>query len=133
MKVYCPTCGSGTHYTMTKPKFCSLCGEAFSALSKTAAKRVFKANPQNPMATIQEEVEEEEFRMPDINELDVDIQASRSFEVASLKDLAGTAKDEQRDGYVREADPTYSAESLAEDFLRDAGSASRTHEQTQET
>ena len=37
------------------------------------------------------------------------------------------------DGYVREADPTYSAESLAEDFQRDAGSSSRTNEQTQET
>jgi hypothetical protein len=34
MKVYCSTCGSGTNYTMTKPKFCSSCGGAFSALAK---------------------------------------------------------------------------------------------------
>jgi hypothetical protein len=133
MKVYCPTCGSGTDYSLKKPKFCAGCGEAFSALNKTPAKRVFKADPHNPVATIQEEVEEEEFEMPDMNGLDVDIRAGRLFNVMSLKDLAGTDKGGYDDGYVREADPTYSVESLAEDFLRDAGSASRTHEQTPET
>ena len=123
MRVYCPTCGSGTDYSLKKPKFCAGCGEAFSALNKTPAKRVFKADPRNPVATIQEEVEEEEFEMPDMNGLDVDIRAGRSFNVMSLKDLAGTDKGGYDDGYVREADPTYSAESLAEDFLRDAGSS----------
>jgi len=132
MKVYCPTCGSGTEYSLKKPKFCAGCGEAFSALNKTPAKRVFKTDPQNPMATVQEEVEEEEFEMPDMDKLDVDIEASKSFQVTSLKDLAGTNLG-GHDGYVREADPTYSAESLAEDFRRDAGSSSRTNEQTQET
>ena len=129
MKVYCPTCGSGTNYTITKPKFCAGCGEAFSALNTTPAKRIFKTDPGNPIATIQEEVDEEEFEIPNMDELDVDIQVSRSFQVTSLKDLSMGQK-QQSDGYVREADPTYSTESLAEDFLRDAGSASRTHEQT---
>ena len=132
MKVYCPTCGSGTSYAATKPKFCSSCGEAFSALNKTPAKRVFKADPRNPVATIQEEVEEEEFEMPDMNKLDIDINASRSFNVISLKDLAGSDREGGGDGYIREADPTYSKESIAEDFMRDAGS-SRNHEQAQET
>jgi|TARA_R110002020_G_scaffold475427_1_gene709967 hypothetical protein len=133
MKVYCPTCGSGTNYTITKPKFCAGCGEAFSALNTTPAKRIFRSDPQNPIATIQEEVEEEQFQMPNLDKLDIDIQSSKSFKVETLKDLAGTNIDGHNDGYVREADPTYSAESLAEDFLRDAGSASRNHEQTQET
>ena len=133
MKVYCPTCGSGTDYSLKKPKFCAGCGEAFSALNKTPAKRVFKTDPHNPVATIQEEVEEEEFEMPNIDRLDVEINASKSFKVTSFKDLAGTDLDGNDDGYVREADPTYSAESLAEDFQRDAGSSSRTNEQTQET
>ena len=132
MKVYCPTCGSGTSYTATKPKFCSSCGETFSSLSKTPAKRVFKADPQNPIATIQEEVEEEEFEMPNMDKLDIDINASRLFNVTSLKDLAGSDQEGISDGYVREADSTYSKESLAEDFMRDAGS-SRNHEQAQET
>ena len=133
MKVYCPTCGSGTDYSLKKPKFCAGCGEAFSALNKTPAKRVFKTDPHNPVAPIQEEVEEEEFEMPDMNWLDVDIRAGRSFNVVPLEKLAGTGLEGHNDGYVREADPTYSAESLAEDFQRDAGSSSRTNEQTQET
>ena len=65
MKVYCPTCGSGTAYTMSKPKFCSSCGEAFSALNKIPAKRVFRADPRNNAATIQEEVQEEEVQTAD--------------------------------------------------------------------
>tara|TARA_R110002020_G_scaffold279330_2_gene495072 strand:- start:1071 stop:1469 length:399 start_codon:yes stop_codon:yes gene_type:complete len=132
MKVYCPTCGSGTEYSLKKPKFCAGCGEAFSALNKTAPKRVFKTDPQNPVATIQEEVEEEEFEMPNMDKLDVDIRASRLFNVMSLKDLA-VGEEQQNDGYVREADPTYSKASFTEDFRRDAGSSSRNHEQTQET
>ena len=131
MKVYCSTCGSGTNYTMTKPKFCSSCGGSFSALAKTPPKRVFKANPQNPIATVQEEVEEEEFEMPNIDKLEIDINASRSFGIVSLKDLA-VGEAQQNDGYVRETDPTYSKKSFAEDFRRDAGS-SRDHEPTQET
>tara|TARA_R110002020_G_scaffold417632_1_gene626803 strand:- start:1267 stop:1569 length:303 start_codon:yes stop_codon:yes gene_type:complete len=100
-------------------------------LAKTPAKRVFKANPQNPTVTIQEEVEEEEFEMPNIDKLEVDINASRSFGIVSLKDLA-VGETQQNDGYVRETDPTYSKESFSEDFRKDAGS-SRNHESTQET
>ena len=132
MKVYCPTCGSGTGYAATKPKFCSSCGEAFSALNKTPAKRVFKTDPRNPVAMIREEVEEEEFEMPNMDKLHIDINASRSFNVTSLKDLAGSDQEGVSDGYIREADLTYSKESFAEDFMRDAGS-SRNHEQAQET
>ena len=133
MKVYCPTCGSGTNYAMTKPKFCSSCGEAFSALNKAPAKRVFRADPRNPSATVQEEVKEEEFEMPNIDKLHVDISASKTFNIMPLKDLTNTNSEGLNDGYVRETDSTYSTESLAEDFLRDAGSSSRTNEQTQET
>ena len=132
MKIYCPTCGGGTNYAAVKPKFCSSCGEAFSALNKAPTKRVFKADPKNPVATIQEEVEEEVFEMPSINELDMDINTSRSFDITSFKDLAGSDKGLAGDGYIREADPTYSKESFAEDFMRDAGS-SRNHEQAQKT
>jgi hypothetical protein len=132
MKVYCPTCGSGTEYSLKKPQFCAGCGEAFSALNKTPAKRVFKTDPKNPIATIQEEVKEEEFEMPNIDKLDIDIRASRSFNVVSLKNLAVGEK-HQDDGYVRETDPTYSKTSFTEDFRRDAGSSSRNHEQTQQT
>ena len=118
---------------MSKPKFCSSCGEAFSALNKIPAKRVFRADPRNNAATIQEEVQEEEFEMPNMDKLDVDIRASKTFDVISLKNLAGSNIEGMEDGYVREADTTYTEESLAQDFLRDAGSSSKANEQTQET
>ena len=130
MKVYCPTCGSGTNYTMTKPQFCSSCGEGFSTVSKTPAKRVFKADPQNPIATIQEEVEEEEFEMPNIDKLHYDIEASKQFNVVSLDKVAGTSDGVQDDSYVRETDPTYTTESLNEDFMRDAGSSRKNDAET---
>ena len=133
MKVYCPTCGSGTNYTMTKPQFCSSCGEGFSVVSKTPARRVFKADPQNPIATIQEEVEEEEFEMPNIDKLHYDIEASKQFNVVSLDKVAGTSDGVQDDSYVRETDPTYTTESFAEDFMRDAGLSRKNDAETQET
>ena len=50
-----------------------------------------------------------------------------------LDKLAGTSEATQGDGYVREADPTYSTESFAEDFRRDAGSSRKNDAETQET
>ena len=132
MKIYCPTCGGGTNYAAVKPKFCSSCGEAFLAFNKTAAKRVFKADPKNPIATIQEEVEEEAFEMPNINKLEAEVDGSRLFNIAPMDKLVGSNPEGSRSDYRREADLSYSAETLAEDFMRDAGS-SRNHEQAQET
>jgi hypothetical protein len=130
MKVYCPTCGSGTDYSMTKPKFCSSCGETFSISSKTSAKRIFKTDPHNPIATIQEEVEEEEFEMPNMNKLEVEMGESRSFNIAPLDKLAGSNTEGHTDDYQREADLSYSTETLAEDFMREAGSSRKTDAQT---
>ena len=130
MKVYCSTCGGGTNYTAVKPQFCASCGEAFSALNKTPAKKVFKANPKNPIATIQEEVEAEEFEVPDINELKVEIGESRLFNVVPMDKLVGSNTEGSRDDYRREADLSYSTETLAADFMRDAGSSRKTDAQT---
>ena len=130
MKVYCSTCGGGTNYTAVKPRFCASCGEAFSALNKTPAKKVFKANLQNSIATIQEEVEAEEFEVPDINELKVEIGESRLFNVVPMDKLVGSNTEGSRDDYRREADLSYSTETLAADFMRDAGSSRKTDAQT---
>jgi hypothetical protein len=122
MKVYCPTCGFGTEYSLTKPKFCSSCGEAFAVLNKVPAKRVFKVNPENPLGTVQEEAEEEEFVPPNLEKLDFDLSGSTFAEIYKIENLLGTSNG-KKDGYVREADPTYSKESIEKDFLRDAGSS----------
>jgi hypothetical protein len=93
---------------------------------------VFKADPKNPIATIQEEVEEEAFEMPNINKLEAEVDGSRLFNIAPMDKLVGSNPEGSRSDYRREADLSYSAETLAEDFMRDAGS-SRNHEQAQET
>jgi len=130
MKVYCPTCGSGTDYSLEKPKFCASCGEAFTALNKVPAKRVFKASSQNPVVMTQEVVNEEEFEAPLIEKLDFEMSASSSFQVSKIQDLVGTQKEGLDDGYVRETDPSYSKDTIKEDFFRDAGSSKRTNVET---
>tara|TARA_R110000751_G_scaffold103413_3_gene198689 strand:+ start:908 stop:1300 length:393 start_codon:yes stop_codon:yes gene_type:complete len=123
MKVYCSTCGGGTNYAAVKPKFCASCGEAFSVLNKTPVKRVLKANPKNPIATIQEEVEEEEFEMPSMNQLEVDVSESRLFNIVPMDKLAGSNVEGNKEDYRREPDLSYSEQTLAADFMRDAGSS----------
>ena len=136
MKIYCPTCGSATEYSLSKPKFCASCGESFTSLGKATAKKVFNTTPvqkntETRVAQIEEE--EEHFEMPNISRLHVDISSSKGYNVTSFQDLAKSNIDGFEDGYRRETDTSYSKESLAEDFLRDAGSSPRANEQTEET
>ena len=54
MKMYCPKCGSGSSFNMTKPKFCQECGESFSGTAskqpikkrKTIAKKIEQVAPE---------------------------------------------------------------------------------------
>ena len=138
MKLYCPVCGAGTSYSLDKPKFCASCGESYTMAADTTPRRIISRTQRPPASAIQhqhEEVEEaeERFEVPDIDKLYYDLQASRQFSVVSLDKLAGTSEATQGDGYVREADPTYSTESFAEDFRRDAGSSRKNDAETQET
>ena len=76
MKLYCPSCGSGTEYSLNKPQFCASCGSSFTKISTAStAKKVFK-----PVATVQntkiEEEEEEEYFSTNIDKLDFNIEGS---------------------------------------------------------
>tara|TARA_R100000008_G_scaffold40778_2_gene23412 strand:+ start:780 stop:1184 length:405 start_codon:yes stop_codon:yes gene_type:complete len=133
MKVYCPSCGSGTEYSLKKPQYCGGCGSAFASISKVPAKRVFKTAPNNPIAMVQEEVEEDEFQAPNMEKLDIElIGSSMPSNIHKIEDIVG--KDSggvSDDGYTRETDTTYSKDSIAADFLRDAGSSSRSTDNAQ--
>ena len=62
MKMYCLSCGSGTEYSLNKPKFCASCGSSFtSTASISPAKKVFKSVP----SAARVEIEEEEIRFRD--------------------------------------------------------------------
>ncbi len=124
MKLYCPTCGSGTNYSLDKPKFCASCGQPFTISSSTTPGKVSKPKPEDIRAKVEEIEEiEEEFEMPQIEKLQYHLEASQEFNAVPLGNIAGTNEGGESDGYVREADPTYTTESLNEDFRRDAGSS----------
>jgi hypothetical protein len=127
MKAYCLTCGSGTEYSLNKPRFCGSCGESFSSLNKQAPKKVFKAAKTVNKAPIieVEEDEEERFVEPDMDSLAFDLEGNRPDKRNTLEELLGTGGPESADGYQREADPTYSRDSITEDFKRDAGTSRR--------
>ena len=131
MKLYCPTCGGATNYSLEKPKFCGSCGEPLTALGKFPAKRVFRSNPTNPTQMVQE-VEEEEFSLPNIDQLDFILEGKGkiSDRIKKLENIIGTSIGYEDDGYVRETGPTYLPDSIEADFMRDAGSSRRTHDQT---
>ncbi len=127
MKAYCLTCGSGTEYSLSKPKFCGSCGESFSSITKKAPKKVFKsvkAVKKTPIVEIEEE-EEEQFVQPDMDSLAFDLEQNRPDRRSTLEELLGTGGAEPVDSYQREADPTYSSDSITEDFKRDAGTSRR--------
>lgn len=132
MKLYCPTCGSGTEYSLHKPKFCGSCGESFSSIGKATAKKVFKT--QNPPSIKQvidrEEDEEEEFIAPVINRLDFEMQGSDTMNSYKIQDIVGSHPNALEDGYEREKDTSYSKETITQDFLRDAGSSRRSNAET---
>ena len=105
MKVYCTSCGSGTEYSLKKPKFCCSCGDSFTKVNTNAPRKVFKAATDVASVTpVNEEEEDEEEYIPSLNGLDFDIDGGR-------------------DNYRREADQSYSKESIAKDLMREAGSS----------
>ena len=65
MKLYCPTCGSGTEYSLKKPQFCGSCGASFNSISQNNAKNVFKTKPVSKPVLVEREEEEEKRRKID--------------------------------------------------------------------
>ena len=134
MKLYCPTCGSGTEYSLHKPKFCGSCGESFSSIGKITAKKVFKTKNPAPIKQVitrdEDEDQEEEFIPPVINQLDFEMQGSASVNSYKIQDIVGSHPNALEDGYKREKDTSYSEETITQDFLRDAGSSRRSNAET---
>ena len=60
MKLYCPTCGAGTNYSLEKPKFCASCGKSFSVATRAPLGKVAPQKQANPVLNLPQEYEEEE-------------------------------------------------------------------------
>ena len=132
MKLYCPTCGAGTNYSLEKPKFCASCGKSFSVATHAPLGKVIPKKQTAPLLNSPQEYEEEEetFEIPNIEKLQYHLEASQEFNAVPLGNIAGTNEGGESDGYVRETDPTYSTESINEDFKRDAGSSRTSNAET---
>ncbi len=128
MKTYCPDCGSATEYSLSKPKFCASCGKSFSLAASAPVKKNFK--PRTRTVEPQIEVEEEEFSIPDIDKLQVSIEASRFKNVSKIGDIMGSNTDSDEEGFRREVDSSYSLDTFEQDFMRDAGSSRKSDAKT---
>ena len=81
---------------------------------------------------VQEVEEEEEFFTPDMDQLDFVLEGKGIINdrIKKLESIVGTSRGYPDDGYVRETGPTYSPNSIEEDFMKDAGSSPKAHGKT---
>jgi hypothetical protein len=84
--LYCPECGAKIEYSLQKPQFCSACGVPLDGKHASASKG------KAPRHEDKEREEEKEF-IPQISDLDVDIDYSFGKKF-TFEELAETPKEE---------------------------------------
>ena len=111
MKTYCPECGHKMEYIAKKPKFCSNCGYAFAGVSA-------------PKPTYQDSIETEEepaAPLPQINELDVEIEVDKPQGV-QFGSIIGTASAPKEGDFLKpDPETQVNSEQFLSDFLKEAG------------
>lgn len=85
--IYCPSCGFKNFFTSTRPKFCSSCGEPFSAGDASLREKKEK------IMDIDEEGSDV-FNVPNIANLQVDISYEGMGSVMKGSDLFQISEDE---------------------------------------
>ena len=122
MKMYCPKCGLGSNYNMTKPKFCQGCGESFSGKapveqtkkSKVTAKAVEQALPETKQEIVPQ----------NINKLEFDTMGTLQVKGAALGQLVGTSEGTAVfEGRVQSTESNFSKEEFLEQFKKEAGTS----------
>lgn len=102
LKIYCSECGSPTEYSLSKPKFCTNCGNSFLGVKKEE-KVALPVQIQKPTITKAkrpniepEDYEDEDTEItevnevPDIDNLDFDINIQRDV-VEKIGDIVGSS------------------------------------------
>tara|TARA_Y100001963_G_scaffold135838_1_gene197790 strand:- start:2667 stop:3071 length:405 start_codon:yes stop_codon:yes gene_type:complete len=124
MNVYCQKCGQPNHYGSKKPKFCSHCGESFGSTPQKTKKASNRGHIQKQLgrAAQSDDEENEVTSVPNIDKLDVEIEAPKAAGV-TIGQIAGTNPE---DATVDEAGPTKQApqpspEEVMSDLQREAG------------
>jgi len=102
LKIYCSECGSPTEYSLSKPKYCTNCGNSFSGVKKEE-KVALPVQMQKPTITKAKRpnIEPEDYEdddteitevneVPDIDNLDFDINIQRDV-VEKIGDIVGSS------------------------------------------
>lgn len=144
LKIYCTECGSPTTYTAAKPKFCSACGTSFDKLvvnkvllqKPTADKPVDQPKvPRRILPRLERKAEIENYddnddddysdvnHVPEINNLDVEIQENPNPRKTKIGDIIGSSKSPPKREKIK-GKPVTKADrkKFLEDFQREAGS-----------
>jgi hypothetical protein len=133
LKLYCPECGNPTSYSVSKPKFCSNCGNSFekTIINKIQTEKPSfnKIQPSKKVIARNEEDfddDEDDFQeinyVPDIKKLDCDIIESKKQNL-KIKDIIGTADpiDNSQRNKTKKLSKTERKKFL-EEFQKEAGS-----------
>ena len=122
MKIYCPQCGSPTAYAGAKPKSCSSCGNALSALAK-------KEKEEQKNYEIHEDIDVEEnpsesLNLDNMNALQVEINYQQNNKVTFgqlMKDSADAELDGDINFTEKQSVPQRSPDQIMQDFQKEAG------------
>jgi len=120
MNIYCQECGQPNHYGSKKPKFCNYCGISLDGKRTKASKPKKKLTPKKEQIVSQSPVFEETESIPDINHLEVDIEAPK-LKGVPFGEVAGTSAGTSNDNPSDEAEEFIAPEGenlSEEEFLR---------------
>ena len=122
MKIYCPKCGSGSNYSMTKPKFCQGCGKSFSGEEPSRAAEKQK-DATKVGAQIIPEIKRE--TIPEnINKLEFDTIGTLQVKGSALGQLVGTSEGTAVfEGRSQSTEANFSKEEFLEQFKKEAGTS----------
>jgi len=122
MKIYCPKCGSGSNYNMTKPKFCQGCGKSFLNVESNSA-----VKKQKTVTKIEAQIApkiEKETIPKNINKLEFDTVGTLQVKGSALGQLVGTSEDTAVFGDRQQStEPNFSREEFLEQFKKEAGTS----------
>jgi hypothetical protein len=116
MKTYCQKCGSGTEYSFDKPKFCASCGSSFSSAHSFI--KPTKTVNYNKVTLNQNEEEVSEEKVPDIRNLDFEIEV-RPNKGTPIGNLAGTRNEMFSDPNKEQVN--FNKQDMLESFRKEAG------------
>lgn len=128
LKIYCTECGSPTNYSVSKPKFCSNCGNPFEKVVVNKVQLQKKTISQVKNIDIEEddnydETESEVNYVPEINKIDCEIIEVKN-RGEKIGNIVGTSSGGEKIKRPKNGKKLTKAErkKFLEDFAREAGS-----------